>query len=230
MLQGQALQGEPLRLVERALRLDPANPKALALAGSAAFERKDYAAAVAYWEKAQPAAPPGSEFASSLERGIAEARSLGGAAAASAAAGTTRAAAAATAVAAATAAPPAASAQAAAGAPASLRGRVSVAPALAARLAPDDTVFVFVRAAQGPRAPLAIVRRRAAELPFDFTLDDAQAMTPALRLSAFPQVVVAARVSRSGDALPASGDLEGEVGPLDHRSRGVSLVLDRVRP
>jgi cytochrome c-type biogenesis protein CcmH len=229
MLQGQDLQGEPLRLIERALRLDPANPKALALAGSAAFERKDYAAAIAFWEKAQPAAPPGSEFASSLERGIAEARSLGAAGSAPAQVAP-RAAAAATAVTAATAAPPAASAPPAGGAAASLRGRVSVAPALAARLGPDDTVFVFVRAAEGPRVPLAVVKRRAAELPFDFTLDDTQAMTPELRLSAFPQVVLAARVSKSGDALPASGDLEGELGPLDHRSRDVTLVLDRVRP
>ncbi len=223
MLQGQTLEGEPLKLIERALRLDPANPKALGLAGTAAFERRDYGAAIAYWEKAQPAAPPGGEFAQGLERGIAEARALAGAAGAGGSNGSTPAAGAA----AQPAAKPAAGSPAAA---AALSGRVSVAPALAARLAPTDTVYVFARAAEGPRIPLAIVKRPASALPFDFRLDDAQAMSPELKLSAFPQVIVSVRVSKSGDALPASGDLEGEAGPLDHRSQGVALVADRVRP
>lgn len=222
MLQGQDLQGEPLKLIERALRLDPANPKALALAGTAAFERKDYAAAIAFWERAQPAAPPGSEFAQSLERGIAEARALAGSGSPTGVAG-----AAATAKGRADAPPGGAPAGAA---PGSLGGRVSVAPALAARIAPTDTVYVFARAADGPRIPLAIVKRPASALPFDFRLDDAQAMSPELKLSAFPQVIVGVRVSKSGDAMPASGDLEGEAGPLDHRSQGVALVADRVRP
>ncbi len=91
-------------------------------------------------------------------------------------------------------------------------------------------MYVFARAAEGPRIPLAIVKRPASALPFDFRLDDAQAMSPELKLSAFPQVIVSVRVSKSGDALPASGDLEGEAGPLDHRSQGVALVADRVRP
>lgn len=216
MTQGQNLQGEPLKLIERALRLDPANPKALALAGTAAFERKDYAAAAGYWQKAQPLAPPGSEFAQGLERGIAEARALGGlapaAAAASAPAGQS------------------AVAGAASAAAASIRGRVAVAPALAARIAPEDTVFVYARAASGPRMPLAIVKRPASALPFDFTLDDSQAMAQELRLSSYPEVIVGVRVSKSGNAMPSSGDLEGEAGPLPNRRDGLALTIDRVRP
>ncbi len=219
MLQGQSLEGEPLKLIEHALRLDPSQPKALALAGSAAFDRKDYAAAAAYWERALAPAPADSEFAQGLARGIAEARKLAGTAA--------------------PATPGRGSADAkAAAAPdgagearaAAIRGRVSVARALAARIAPGDTVFVFARAASGPRAPLAILKRPASALPFDFTLDDTQSMAPQLRLSAFPQVIVGVRVSKSGDALPASGDLEGEAGPLPHRRDGVDLTIDRVRP
>lgn len=231
MVQGQSLQGEPQRLIDRALQIDPKNPKALALAGSAAFERKDYAAAAAYWERARPFAADGSEFARGLESSIAEARALGGTAgpqggvAGGTAGGTAGAAAGGSAAQVGGDARPAA-----AGAAASIRGRVAVAPALASLVAPTDTVFVFARAAEGPRMPLAIVKRPASELPFDFTLDDAQAMAPDLKLSAHPQVIVGVRVSKTGDPMPKSGDLEGQAGPLPNRADKVELSIDRVRP
>jgi cytochrome c-type biogenesis protein CcmH len=87
---------------------------------------------------------------------------------------------------------------------------VKLVPALAAGAAPTDTVFVFARAAQGPRMPLAIVRKQVKDLPFTFTLDDSMAMNPAMKLSSFQQVVVGARVSKSGNAMPQSGDLQGQ--------------------
>ncbi len=211
MQRGGDLQGEPLRLIEQALRHDPTNLKALALAGTAAFDRKDFAAAVRYWTQARSSAgAQDNEFTRSLDRSIAEARAAGGSA------------------------PPAAAASAAApstaGAQAGISGRVSVAPALAARVAPDDTVFVFARAVDGPRAPLAILKRRGADLPLQFTLDDSMAMSPELKLSGFADVVVTARVSKGGDAMPRSGDLEGQTAPLGGRNRGIELSIDRVRP
>jgi cytochrome c-type biogenesis protein CcmH len=202
MQQGGQLQGEPLRLIEQALQNDPSNPKALALAGTAAFDRKDYAGAIGYWGRARAAAPQDSEFARSLDQSIADARAAGGGASAAA---------------------PAVAAM-------TISGRVSVAPALASRVAPGDTLFVFARAAEGPRMPLAILKRSAAELPLSFTLDDSMAMSPELKLSAFANVVISARISKSGEAMPQSGDLEGQTAPLAGRSSGIELSIDRVRP
>ena len=113
---------------------------------------------------------------------------------------------------------------------ASVRGRVSLTPAMRAQAQPNDTVFIVARAEQGPRMPLAIVRMRVADLPAEFTLDDSSAMWPQLRLSAHPDVVVTARISRSGQALPESGDLVGT--PVHTRigQRSVELRIDRVQP
>lgn len=80
MAQGRRLQGEPERIIARALEADPDNLKALALAGSAAFDNKDYTNAVAYWERILPLLPTDSESARTIQGSIAEARALGGAA------------------------------------------------------------------------------------------------------------------------------------------------------
>ena len=222
MLQGQSMQGEPRKLLDRALQLDPKNLKALALAGSAAFELKDYAAALKYWGEARQVAPAGSEFATGLESSLQQAREAasGGAQAGSAAATA--------AVAQAPAQASSTSQQSAAGA--STSGVVRLAGALAAQVAPGDTVFVFARAAQGPRMPLAIIKRKAGDLPLAFSLDDSSAMSPELKLSRFPSVVIGARISRSGDAMPRSGDLVGQVGPVGTGSGDLVIVIDGVQP
>jgi cytochrome c-type biogenesis protein CcmH len=230
-LQGQQLGGEPMRLVERALQIDPNHPKALALAGSGAFERKDFAAAVGYWTQARPFVPADSEFAKSLDSSIAEARAAAqGAGAVTAPAGMTAGASAAATTATGASAPAANAAAPASPGGAQITGRVSLAPALAARAAPTDTVFIFARAAEGPRMPLAIVRRTVADLPIAFTLDDSMAMSPQMKLSNFPLVVVGARISKSGNATPQSGDLQGQAAPAQIGSRGIELVIDSVQP
>jgi cytochrome c-type biogenesis protein CcmH len=107
---------------------------------------------------------------------------------------------------------------------------VSIAPALADRLPPQTTVFVFARAAAGPPMPLAVQRLTLADLPASVQLDDSMAMMPQMRLSAFPQVVVGARVSPSGQAMPQPGDLQGETGPVASTTAGaVSVTIDQVR-
>ena len=210
MLQGQSMLGEPTRLFERALVLDPNNVKALALAGSAAYEKKDFSKAVALWSKAQGLAPPGSDFAKGLASSVEEAR------AASAQAGA-----------------PVVTAKSAPTPPvalASVQGIVSLSPALKSKVAPDDTVFIFARAAQGPRMPLAILKRKASELPITFTLDDSTAMTDELKLSKFEMIVVSARVSKSGNALAQSGDLVGQSTPLKSGGTKLTLTIDTVQP
>jgi len=77
----ERLQGEPEKLVLRALEIEPQHLKALALAGTAAFDRKDYAGAARYWQRMLPLVEPGSDDARQIQASIAEARSLGGAAA-----------------------------------------------------------------------------------------------------------------------------------------------------
>lgn len=212
MAQGKRLAGEPARLIQRALDADPRHVKALALAGSAAFEARDHAAARAYWERVLAQVPPDSDIARSMQGSIAQATQLEAAMAAAAPSATPA---------------PAVVPAVVAGA---LTGEVRLSPALAARVAAGDTLFVFARAAQGPRLPLAIVRRPVGEWPAAFTLDDSMAMAPKLKLSGFAQVVVSARVSRSGNATPQPGDLIGHSAPVTPGVQGLHILIDAVQP
>jgi cytochrome c-type biogenesis protein CcmH len=213
-----AIAGKPLVLVERALKADPTHWKALALAGTAAFDRKDYKQAVAYWEKMKATVPLGSPIAASIDNSIAEARALGGLGDALASAAP------------ATGSTSSTNAAAAKSPGATIAGTVKLAAALQGKVSPTDTVFIFARAADGPRMPLAILKKQVKDLPVAFTLDDSMAMAPNLALSNFPSVVVGARVSKSGNASPQSGDLEGLSPTIKVGMNGVSVVIDRALP
>jgi cytochrome c-type biogenesis protein CcmH len=226
MARGRSLEGEPFALIKRALEIDPEHVKALALAGTAEFERRDYAAAIAYWERILKVVPPDSEFARSVEGSIAEARTLGASALAQKEARPVQGKQA-------MAGKQAAGKQVTAEKPAapgnqSLQGVVSIDPALAARLSPGDTVFVLARPASGSRMPLAIARTTVAALPYRFTLDDSMAMAAGATISSQSRVVVAARVSRSGNAVPQKGDVEGASEPVAPGATGVKVLLSRV--
>jgi len=201
MALGRKLEGEPEKLVARALEIDPRNLKALALAGTAAFERKDFAAAAKYWERMLPLVPPDSEDARSIRSNLDEALAMakGGA-------------------------PPVTAAAPKGG----LRGEVKIAPAIAAQAAPTDTVFIFARAAQGPPMPLAVLRKQVRDLPVQFSLDDSMAMAPGANLSGAPQVIVGARVSKSGSPTAQPGDLQGLSAPVANDASGVTIVIDTV--
>ncbi|HZP92892.1 MAG TPA: c-type cytochrome biogenesis protein CcmI [Burkholderiales bacterium] len=198
---GGSFQGEPTTLLAKALKIDPNNQKALALAGGAAFERADYKEAVRVWGNLLRQTQGDPRMKAALEAGIAQARAKMGEAGLAAA---TRSAA--------------------------VTGTVSLAFSLAAHAAPEDVVFVFARAAQGPRMPLAVKRLRVRDLPYEFRLDDADAMNPNLKLSDFKDVVIVARVSKSGSAQAASGDLEGTSATVKPGARGVRVVIDRLLP
>ena len=106
---------------------------------------------------------------------------------------------------------------------------VTLSPALTARAAPNDAVYIFSRAAQGPKMPLAIVRKQVKDLPITVTLDDSMAMVPEMKMSSFPELVIGARVSKSGDAITKPGDLEGYTAPLkDGASGPVQVVIASV--
>lgn len=233
------IEGEPLALVERALKIDPTNLKALSLAGAAAFNRQDYAGAVAYWDRVVQHAPPDSPFLPQVQASIAEARERGGLGLAAIASGqAAQAPAAATpAPAAPTAAPPqatsttttaAAAATATAAPTATIRGTVKIAPALAQMAGPDDVVFIYARPAEGSRMPLAILRKQVKDLPAEFTLDDSMAMSPGAKLSLFPKVVISARISKNGQAMVAPGDLTGESAPVGPTTAGLMIEINEV--
>lgn len=214
LLQGQSASGEPMRLVNRALAIDPGHPKALALAGSAAYGRQDFVAAQAFWQRARERAAPGSPFDQGLQSSLEAAR----AGIASQPGGAAR-------VATAPADPPPAT-----NSHPGLRGQITIAPELQGQLASGDTLFVFARPVQGPRMPLAVLKVAATAGPVPFVLDDSQAMAPELRLSMHQQVVVEARISRTGQAMPQSGDLQGSSGPVASNSAQLQIRIENVVP
>jgi cytochrome c-type biogenesis protein CcmH len=228
------IEGEPLKLVERALKIEPTNLKALSLAGAAAFNRQDYAGAVRYWEKVVQNAPPDSPYLAQVQSSIAQARERGGLGLAAIAAGAAPQSSPPVAAAKPLAAPAAKAASAAqapapvAAAAALLRGTVRLAPALAKLAAPTDTVFIYARPAEGSRMPLAILRKQVKDLPSEFTLDDNMAMSPGAKLSLFTQVVVSARVTKGGQATASAGDLVGQSAPVGPSASGLMIEINEV--
>ena len=243
---GRNIEGEPLKLVERALKLEPTNLKALSLAGAAAFNRQDFAGAVRYWEQVAKNAPPDSPYLPQVQASIAEARERGGLGLAAVASGQAAAQPSAAAPAApaktappaapVAAAPPAATVQAPADAGKSaaptaaalLRGTVKLSPALAQMAGPNDIVFIYARPAEGSRMPLAILRKQVRDLPAEFALDDSMAMSPGAKLSLFPKVVVSARISKNGQATAAAGDLTGQSAPVGPSTAGLMIEINEV--
>ncbi len=199
---GGNLQGKPAELIARALELDPQYPLALMLSGAVRYQREDYGAAIREWEKLRARLEPDSDEARAIDQSIAKAREF-------AAAKPGR--------------PPAAGAPAA---QANVAGTVRLAGELAKKAAPTDTVFIFARAAGGAGPPLAVMRRQVKDLPLEFSLDDTMAMAPDRKLSGAAEVVVGARISRSGNAMAQSGDLQGLSPPVKVGAVGVAVVID----
>ena len=210
---GGKLDGEPAALIERALKADGNNIKALALAGTVSFNRGDYGGAMAHWQKAAQLLPPDSPFVETIRAGIADAeKQLGQGSPGRAAAPAPQASAA-----------PAVTGSSAKGG--SLQGRISLAKAAAALTRPDDTVFIFARANEGSRSPIVVKRLQVKDLPYEFSLDDSMAMDPARTLSAFSKVVLVARVSRSGNAAAQKGDFEAMTKPIAPGTKGIAIEI-----
>lgn len=199
---GGRFAGKPEALIAKALRADPAHPMALWLAGTAALDSGDPGRAIGIWERLATLLPPGSEDARMLRGAIDEVRAKSGGALA--------------------VAPPASTG-------AGVSGTVELAPSLKDKAAPGDTVMVIARA-PGSRMPVAVLRVPASQLPLKFTLDDSLAMSPQARISTAGQVEVEARISKSGMAQAAPGDLVSEVQTVKVGAGDVALRVGRVRP
>jgi cytochrome c-type biogenesis protein CcmH len=234
MVQG-SLQGRPFELIVKALKLDPKNPTALALAATAAMENGQFQESIALWSRLAAVVEPGSRDRTAVDEAIEQVRQIAltqgvKLAAPPPAAGAAPGAAAGTATAARPAPVPPATAGSAAPAAGGARisGEVSLAPELMRQAKPDESVFIFARAVDGPPLPLAVIRTTVQALPLRFTLDDSSSMAPGAKLSMHRQVVVSARVSRSGDAKPQPGDLVGSVQPVNVGATGVKVLISDV--
>jgi cytochrome c-type biogenesis protein CcmH len=218
VVHGRKLEGKPEALIQQALKIDPRNVKALMLAGTVAFNRKNYARAAKDWELARANLPADvdPELTQQLMAAIAEARNqLGGG----------REMASASMEASAPAQPAGQSGQSRA-----IKGTVTMAASLTGRGSSTDTLFVFAREMNGPPMPVAIVRATKKDLPFTFQLDDSTSPMPSRKLSMAGTVVIVARLSKSGLAMPQSGDLEGTSEPVKSGVDGLTVVIDRERP
>ena len=215
MLQGRKLEGKPEQLIQQALKIDPNHVKALMLAGTIAFDRREFGKAAQYWERANANLPTETEAGARQEllAGIAEAKGLATGKPVTAS------------VAGVPATPSKQEGQAVA-----ISGTVTLASSLAAKGASTDTLFVFAREMNGPPMPVSIVRATKKDLPFTFQLDDSTSPMPSRKLSDVGTVVIVARLSKSGEAMPKSGDLQGISEPMKPGANKVAVVIDREIP
>jgi len=210
------LVGEPMKLIERALKLDPVNVKGLAMAGTDAFERKDYRNAIKLWDSMIEAGGGDNMFAKQIQPRLVEARQLAGL-------------------------PPRAEAPAPGGsgvnqakpadegvADIGVSGVVTLSAKLAKNASPQDTLFIFARPANGSRMPLVILRKQVKDLPIQFVLNDSLSMSLNAKLSQAGTVVVGARISKSGQSIPAKGDLSGLSIPVAVGASGLKIEINEV--
>jgi len=227
------LQGESRELLEAVLKKDAKNQRALWLVGISDYQAGNYVSAIATWKILLPLLTPDSDVARSVRSEIAEAEARRDGRAPPEPGATPNTDASATdATDAGSSASTAGAAQgAASGTAPHLTVSVTLDPKLKDKLDANATLFVFARAASGPPMPLAIQRLKAAQLPVTVTLDDSMSMMPAMKLSKFPEVVVGARVSKSGNAMPQSGDLQTLSSPVaSSRTEPMALTIDQVVP
>ena len=212
---GNRLSGRPEELIRTALEIEPTNPNARWLNGMLAYQQGRFGAAAQTWQTIKDELDPTSEEGKQLGEMIEEAhRQEGRPAATTDGRGTS-----------------AAGGDGATAPGARLQVQVTLAPTLTIQAAPEDTLFVFARAPEGSPMPLAAQRIKVADLPATVTLDDSMAIIPGLHLSASPEVLVGARISKSGQATPSTGDLEGQAGPVKvSETPSVTVTIDRVRP
>lgn len=200
--EGQKFTEQVRSLGEEALRLDPQEVTTLGLLGIAAFEEQRFADAMGYWQRLVAVLEPGDPSRQAIEGGIARAREQ--------------------LIARGEPVPEAPAAPVAV----ELKVRVSLAPELADKVRPDDTLFVFARAASGPPMPLAAKRLKVADLPVEVSLSDSDAMMPQLKLSGFAEIQLVARISREGS--PMAGEWIGQSAVLKTMDAGEQvLVIDQ---
>jgi cytochrome c-type biogenesis protein CcmH len=211
----RVLTDRSMELVRKALEIDPEDRKGLELAGIQAYQVQNFVQASNFFKRLYQLLPPESPYAQDILAAQQETERL----AQTGMAGLDNPA----------KPPPADASTAAVAAGAAIKGRIDIAPALKSRLADTDVLFLFARPGQsGP--PVAAIRASASQLPLEFELDDSTAMNPGNTLSQHKQVMLVARVSRSGNPMAQPGDLEGIVANVKVGASGVKIMIDQTRP
>ena len=213
------LDGRPEQLVDEAIALDAHLWKALALKGTALYNRKDYKGASKVWERLLADQKPGTEDWANVVAMVNDAREKAGMPLLKETPSVTRMEK--------TAAPEAAPSSAVV----AVSGTVSLAPELKERVRGDETVFVFARPVSGSRMPVAVLQCRVSDLPYRFALDSTMRLPGGMGgMETMKSVIVGARISRSGNLMPQSGDLEGETPAVAVGSSSLSLKITRAIP
>ena len=202
--QGQ-FEGEPWNVIREVLQRDPQHFGALLTAGSASYAEGKFADALKYWEQARKPLDANNPDLEGLENAIAAVRDRLGMPPAKSS--------------------PTASSTSVATSGLNVTGQVNLSASLKSKASPNDVVFIYATPANGDRMPLAIFKTTVSQLPLNFTLDDSSAMTPDRKLSAAGEVMVKVRVSKSGNAMPQSGDLSGSLGPVKVGAKGLKLEI-----
>lgn len=225
MSQQGRFEGKPKDLIARALKLDPNHLKALVLAATAEMKSSNPKNSLPIWEKLKALVPKDSDDYKQIEAIVADVNAgksnivpAGSAAPPAPSAPSTSAS---------TAAKPAAASGA------KVSGTIQLSTELTSRIGPNDTLFVYARAKDGPRMPLAILRvaaPKAGDFPKSFELTDGMAMAPGMSLSSFPEVIIEARISKTGNAQVSPGDLLGQSAPVKSTTSGLGVVIDKVAP
>lgn len=213
LIAGGNLAGEPSSYLERALALQPDHPQALWLAGLSAAQQNDLQRAREHWDRLLPLLANNPEQQQELREIIQQTfdESTIDPSIAGAAASDPR-----------TAAEDSAVDQTEPG----ISVRVSLADALQASVSPDDLVFVFAKAQNGPAAPLAVQRLKVSDLPRVLRLTDANAMMAQFKLSLFENIVVSARVAKSGNPVAQTGDIQSPlVTTTNHEPSQIELEI-----
>lgn len=211
---GGDFKGEPWAVIRQVLAKNARHFSGLLLAGSASYSQGDYKAAIRFWQQARDQLESGDEEIQGIDIALNKVREKAGEPPAVPQASPVN--------------PSAKSSPAATAV--GVSGRVSVDPALKAMISPSDVVFVYATPVDGQKMPLAIVRKTAADLPFDFVLDDSSAMSPQRKLSSQSKVVLKVRISKTGEAMTRSGDWIGVLDAVAVGSRNVRLIVNQQAP
>ncbi len=213
--QGGDFTGQPTELVEIVIAKAPNHPRALWMAGQLAAEQGDFSTALQYWRRLEAMIPVESKASPVIKKAIAAAEQANSGNAPNVAKTKKQI----------QAKPKPENMQ-----PIALSVQVSLAPSLNTQVSQTDTVFVYAQALNGPPMPLAVSRKQVRDLPLKVVLDDSMAMMPAMTLSKFKQVRIAARISKSGNAIPQSGDYQAKIAPVDVSTRDTVklVILDKI--
>lgn len=209
---------EARNMLLRALEIDPGQWKALALLAIDAWENQRFNDAADYWEKLLVVLPPDFGDANQIRKNIEQARRAAGEMGEAKQGGED--------FKGGEAVPTVQAAPVV-----SVSGTVSIDKALADKVKPEDTVFIYARPTTGSKMPVAFLRVTAKELPLRFELTSQMTMAMgATTLADMEEVIVGARISHSGNFMPQDGDLEGELEkPVKVGAEGLDLVVNRQR-